>query len=155
MQRECRQQKLIGAPVRVVWDLVGDPNRHPDWWPTVVDAECEQLEQGCRYRAVVRSPSGRGADENHEFTVERLDDCHEVLIRCQDVGTYTRFLLTEARGSTFVDAQFGIEPQSVGMRAVATIAGRRILRRWLEETVESLERAAVARAGGTSEPTAP
>jgi hypothetical protein len=38
------------------------------------------------------------------------------------------------------------------MRAVALIAGRRILRRWLSETMDALERAAEQRAaaGGTS-----
>ena len=138
--RQCRQQALIEAPVTIVWDLVGDPNRHSQWWPTVVDAECEQLEEGCRFRGVVKNP--RGKQEDHEFVLERLDDCQEVLIRCVDIGTYTRFQLTEARGGTFVDAEFGNEPQTVGMHVVSTVAGRRILRRWLQETIDALERAA-------------
>jgi hypothetical protein len=138
--RECRQQVLIEAPVEVVWGLVGDPNRHPEWWPTVVDTECDELHEGCRFRGVVLNP--RGKQEDHEFTVERLDDCHEVLIRCEDIGTYTRFLLTGARDGTFVDAEFGIEPQTAGMHAVALISGRRILRRWLEQSIEALEQAA-------------
>jgi uncharacterized protein YndB with AHSA1/START domain len=142
MERECRQQKLIDAPVKVVWDLVGDPNRHPEWWPTTVDTECEQIERGCRYRAVVTSPTGRGGAEHHVFTIERLDDCHEVLIRCEDMGSYTHFLLTEAQGRTFLDARFGIEATSLGMSALVAVSGRRILRRWLEETVRSLEQAA-------------
>jgi len=132
---------VIDAPVEIVWALLGDPNRHPEWWPTVVDTECEELEQGCRYRGVVKNP--RGKQEDHEFVVERLDDCHEVLIRCHEIGTYTRFLLTSARSSTFVDAEFGIESQSVRMHAVTLVAGRRILRRWLEQSIEALERAAV------------
>jgi hypothetical protein len=48
--------------------------------------------------------------EEHTFTLERLDDCHEVLIRCDQIGSYKRFLLTDARGGTFVDAEFGIDP---------------------------------------------
>ena len=59
--RECRQQVLIEAPVEVVWRLVGDPNRHSEWWPTVVDSECEQLEQGCRYHGVVLNPRGNAS----------------------------------------------------------------------------------------------
>ena len=138
--RECRQQVLIKAPVEVVWGLLGDPNRHAEWWPTVVDSECEQLEEGCRYRGVVLNP--RGKQEQHTFTLERLDDCHEVLIRCEEIGTYTRFLLTDARGETFVDAEFGINPQTLAMNAVSVVAGRRILRRWLEQSIEALEAAA-------------
>ncbi len=139
--KECRQQVLIDAPVEVVWELVGNPNRHSDWWPTVVDAECDELEQGCRYRGVVRNP--RGKEEEHTFAVERLEDCHEVLIRCEEIGSYTRFLLTDARGGTFVDAEFGIDPQSLGMQVVNVVAGRRILRRWLEQSIDALEQAAV------------
>ena len=139
--RECRQQVMIDAPVDVVWGLVGDPNRHSEWWPSVVDAECEDIHQGCRFRGVVTNP--RGKQEEHEFVLERLEDCQEVLIRCEDIGTYTRFVLTGARSGTFLDAEFGIDPKSVGMHLVTVIAGRRILRRWLEQSVEALERAAV------------
>ena len=131
----------------MVWNLVGDPNRHAQWWPTVVDSECDQLEQGCRYRAVVKDP--RGKQEQHEFVVERLDDCHEVLIRCMDIGTYTRFLLTGARGGTFVDAEFGIEPQKLGMHVMSVVAGRRVLRRWLEQSIDALEAAATSQAPAT------
>jgi hypothetical protein len=141
--RECRQQVLINAPVQVVWELLGDPNRHPEWWPTVVDAECDELRQGCRFRAVVKSPRGGGREEGHTFTLERLEDCREVLIRCEEIGSYTRFVMTGARGGTFVDAEFGIDPKSTGMHLVAVVAGRRILRRWLEQSIEALERAAV------------
>jgi uncharacterized protein YndB with AHSA1/START domain len=142
--RECRQQALIDAPVEVVWGLLGDPNRHPEWWPTVVDAECERLEQGCRYRAVVKNP--RGVEEKHELTVERLANLNEVLIRCHEIGTYTRFVLTEAQGGTFVDAEFGIDPQSFPVHLMSIVAGRRILRRWLEQSIEALELAAVEQA---------
>jgi hypothetical protein len=111
----------------------------------VVDTECEELEEGCRFHGVVKNP--RGKEEEHDFVIERLDDCHEVLIRCEGIGTYTRFLLTGVRDGTFVDAEFGIDPLSPRMHAVALVAGRRILRRWLQQSVEALERAAVE-AGG-------
>jgi uncharacterized protein YndB with AHSA1/START domain len=144
--RECREQRLIDAPVEVVWDLLGDPNRHSEWWPTVVDAECERLEEGCRFRAVIKNP--RGVEETHELKIERLDNLHEVLIRCEDIGSYTRFVLTAARGGTFVDAEFGIEPQNFPTHLMSIVAGRRILRRWLEQSVEALESAALERARG-------
>jgi uncharacterized protein YndB with AHSA1/START domain len=148
MERECRQQVLIEAPVDVVWGLVGDPNRHSEWWPTVVDAECEDLHQGCRYRAVMKNP--RGKEEEHELTVEQLDDHRDVTISCHEIGTYTRFKLAEAQGGTFVDAEFGIVPATVGMQMVSAVLGRRILRRWLEQSLEALEQAAVQRAGASA-----
>jgi uncharacterized protein YndB with AHSA1/START domain len=137
---ELRQQALINAPVTVVWALVSDPNRHPEWWPKVVEAECEGLEEGCRFRVVLESPFGR--PEEHEFVVERLDECREVTIRCTDVGLYTRWVLTEAQGSTFVDAQFGIDPHTIQVRAFSLVAGKRYLRRWLQQSVDGLEAAA-------------
>jgi uncharacterized protein YndB with AHSA1/START domain len=142
--RECRQQVLIEAPVERVWELLGDPNRHAEWWPTVVHSECDELSQGCRYRAVVKNP--RGKQEDHVMQLERLDSCHEVLIRCVEIGTYTRFVLTEAQGGTFVDAEFGIEPNTAGMHMVSVVAGRRILRRWLDESVQALQQAVLERA---------
>jgi hypothetical protein len=144
VHRECRQQVLIEAPVDLVWDLVSDPNRHAEWWPTVVDSECENLREGCRFRAVVKSPWG--TSQEHDFTVERLDECREVLIRC-NIGTYTRFLLTEARGSTFVDAEFGIDTEKLGMQAFNLVAGRRVLRRWLEQSIQALANAARGQPG--------
>jgi uncharacterized protein YndB with AHSA1/START domain len=35
---EVRQQVLIEAPPEVVWELITDLNRHPEWWPDVSDA---------------------------------------------------------------------------------------------------------------------
>lgn len=140
---ELRQQALIAAPVEIVWGLVSDPNRHPEWWPKVVDAECDGLEEGCKFRAVLESPFGR--PEEHEFSVERLEECREVRIRCIDVGLYTRWILTEAQGSTFVDAHFGIDPQTIGVRAFSVVAGKRYLRRWLAQSVDALEAAAGSR----------
>lgn len=32
-----RQQALIDAPVNVVWELVGDPKRYPEWAGDVVE----------------------------------------------------------------------------------------------------------------------
>jgi hypothetical protein len=41
---DCRQQAWIEAPVEVVWDLIADVNRHLEWWPRVVDVQCDGLE---------------------------------------------------------------------------------------------------------------
>jgi hypothetical protein len=134
----CRQQVMIDAPIERIWELVGDPNRHPEWWPRIVEADCEDLTQGCTYRQVTRSPTGK---IETDISLERLEDCHEVLMRCLDTGTYTRWLLTEARGGTFLDVEFGSDPQSPGARIFDRLVGKRFFRQWLKQSVDALERA--------------
>jgi hypothetical protein len=57
-----REQAMIDTPVERIWELVGDPNRHPEWWPRVVEADCEDLTEGRIYRQVMRSPIKFGMD---------------------------------------------------------------------------------------------
>ena len=138
-----RQQVFIDVPVAAVWALVGDPRRHPEWWPRVVDVQCEGLEEGCVVREVMKSPSGQ---IETDVSVERLEDCREIRMRCLDTGTFTRWLLTEARGGTFVDAEFGIDPQDWSGRIFDAVAGKRYFRRWLQQSVDALRAAAGERA---------
>jgi uncharacterized protein YndB with AHSA1/START domain len=147
--KSSREQTLIDAPIETVWELLGDPNRHPEWWPNVLEVECSNLSEGCSYRSVQKNPFRR--EEEHELTVERLEGCREILIRCEDVGVYTRFILTEAQGSTFVEAEFGAEAKTVGMKVIGAFAGRRYLRHWIGQTFEGLRKAAAKqpRAGST------
>jgi hypothetical protein len=140
LERSSTQQAHIDAPVDVIWNLLGDPNRHPEWWPEMVEVECADIEQGCVYRGVVKGPFGM--KEEHELLLERLENCREVSIYCEGTGVYTRFYLTEARGGTFVEDCFGAIPHSVGMRVFGAVAGRRYLRSWLSKSLERLKRAA-------------
>jgi hypothetical protein len=143
---DCRQQTWIEAPVEVVWDLVADVNRHPEWWPRVVEVECEGLEAGCTYREIVRTPFGNDEMEMH---VDRLDDCKELMIRCVNTGTFFHLLLTEAQGGTFVDGRFGMDPADLGHRVFDIVAGKRYFRRWLEKSLDAMEDAAAERAAAT------
>src|SRR6266480_3105521 len=140
MERSSTQQAHINAPVEVVWDLIGDPNRHPEWWPEMVEVECADLEQGCLYRGVVKGPFGR--QEEHELLLERLENCREVSIYCEGTGVHTRFYLTEARGGTFVEGSFGAIANSIGMKVFAAVAGKRYMRSWLSQSLERLKQAA-------------
>jgi hypothetical protein len=79
--------------------------------------------------------------------IEKLDDCEEVLIRCLDTGTYTHFVLAEAQGGTFVDAEFGTEPKKFDLKVFDAIAGKRYFRRWLEQSLDALRRVAAQRSG--------
>src|SRR5947207_3752659 len=93
----ARQQAHVQAPVERVWELIGDVNRHPEWWPRVEDVQCDLLVEGCTYRQVTRRP-----DRTIETTIsiEDLDDCHQLRVRCLDTGMYAHFVLTPAQGGT-------------------------------------------------------
>jgi uncharacterized protein YndB with AHSA1/START domain len=130
------QQAYIDAPPEAIWELVGDPKRHPDWWPDVIEVECADLHEGCRYRGVVK---GFFKAEEHDLVIERLDTCQEVCISCSDTGVTTRFVLTGAQGGTFVEGHFSIEPNSLGMKVVGAVSGRRVMRSWLERSLENLK----------------
>jgi uncharacterized protein YndB with AHSA1/START domain len=133
------QQAFINASPETVWDLVGDPNRHPDWWPDVLEVECADLRQGCRYRGVTKGPL---RTSEHELMIERLQECREVSIVCVGTGVTTRFELTDAQGGTFVEGYFSIEPHSIGNTVLAAVAGRRLMRSWLEQSLAKLKQAA-------------
>jgi uncharacterized protein YndB with AHSA1/START domain len=134
-----RQQAQLDAPASAVWELVGNVERHPEWWPRVIDVHCEGLEAGCSYRQVYKSPMGV---IETDVSVERLEDCRELLLRCLETGTYTRWLITESQGGTFVDAEFGLDPRSTKTRVFDVVAGRRYFRHWLDQSIEGLRHAA-------------
>jgi hypothetical protein len=133
------QQAFIDAPPETVWALVGDPNRHPDWWPNVLEVECADLREGCRYRGVVKGPFRA---EEHDLVIERLDTCQEVCISCVGTGVTTRFVLTAAQGGTFVQGHFAIEPDTIGLKVFSAVSGRRFMRSWLERSLENLKHVA-------------
>jgi hypothetical protein len=135
----CRSQALINARPSRVWDLVGDPRRHPDWWPRVIEVRGERFDEGSNYAQVTKSPTGR---IETEMTVERLDDLRQIDMRCTTTGTYARWLLTEAQGDTFVDVEFGMDPTGVGDRVFDATFGKLYFRRWLSQSLTALEEAA-------------
>ena len=147
-----REQAQIDVPPPVLWELVGNVERHPEWWPRVVDVHCDGLEEGCTYRQVFKSPMGV---IETDVSVERLEGCRELLVRCLDTGTYTRWLMTEAQGGTFIDAEFGVDPKTTRTRVFDALAGRRFFRRWLEQSIEALRQAAQEQEGHTSKPPSP
>jgi uncharacterized protein YndB with AHSA1/START domain len=140
---DCRQQIWIEAPIEVVWELIADVNRHSAWWPRVVETECEELAEGCTYREVVRVPFGQ---EEMTLKIQALRDCDEFRIRCVNTGTFVRFALTAARDGTFVDGRMGMDPDGLANRVFDAVAGRRYFRRWLEQSLDAMDRAAVERA---------
>jgi uncharacterized protein YndB with AHSA1/START domain len=125
---------MVEAPVERVWALIGNVNRHPEWWPRVEEVECDLLEEGCTYRQVTNRP---GKTIETTISIESLDDCHELSVRCLDTGMYARFLLTAAQEGTFVDGELGVEAQGLE-KLVAPV----FIRRWIAQSLEGLRRAA-------------
>src|SRR5215216_8207928 len=135
----CRLQAQVDVPPEVLWELIGNVERHPEWWPRVINVHCEGLEQGCSYRQVFKSPIGV---VETDVSIERLDDCREMTLRCLDTGTYARWLLADAQGGTFIDVEFGLDPKTTRTRVFDVVAGRRYFRNWLEQSIEALRAAA-------------
>lgn len=124
-------------PVPEVWELVGQPNRHSEWWPEVVEIQGSQFGRGCSYCQVSRAEDGV---TQTTFLVERMEKFRELLVRCDDTGLYMRWLLTEARDGTFVDAEFGIDPERAAESdpRFDPLAGKAELRRWLQSSLDGL-----------------
>ena len=146
---DCRRQAFIDAPVDVVWGLVRDVNRHPEWWPKVVEVECEGLEEGCTYRQVTQTPFGY---QELDVVVDRLEELRELRIRCVNTGTFVDIALTPAGTGTFVDARFGMEPLTARTRIFDAVAGKRYFRRWLEQSLDAMQRVAREQTAEVSAP---
>jgi uncharacterized protein YndB with AHSA1/START domain len=130
-----KRQAVINAPVDDVWSLVGDPRRHPEWFPRVVEVNGQRFEEGQRYAQITKK--GRGTIET-EFMIERLDNLHEIRFACQQSGMYAHWLLTDAQGDTFVDVEMGMQPKSTGDRVFDAVLGRAYFRRWLDQSLDAL-----------------
>ena len=135
----CRQQALIEVPIERIWDLLGDVRRHPEWWPRIIDVQCDELSEGCTFRQVTKRPVGT---LQSDILIERLDGCRELTLRCLDTGTCSRWLLTDTRDGTFIDVELGMDPQRLPERVFDAVAGQRFFRKWLTQSVEALRKAA-------------
>ena len=50
--------------------------------------------------------------------------------------------MTEAQGGTFVDVEFGMDPEGLGLRVFDAAVGKLYFRRWLDQSLTALEGAA-------------
>jgi uncharacterized protein YndB with AHSA1/START domain len=135
----ARRQAQLDVPVEAIWELVGDPNRYPEWWPRIIETRCEGLEEGCTYKHVSKGPVG-AAEET--IMIERLEECREINIRCLDTGTYMRWQLMPVRDGTFLDVEFGMDPARLPHKVFDLLAGKRFYRTWLEQSLAALRTAA-------------
>jgi len=140
----ARRQVMVDAPVERLWELIGDVNRHPEWWPRVEDVQCDLLEEGCTYRQVTKH-----AVKSIETTIsiESLDNCRELRVRCLDTGMYAGFRLTPAQDGTFVDGELGVENHGM-MRLI----GAPFVRSWIAQSLEGLRKAATSAPAAGEQP---
>jgi uncharacterized protein YndB with AHSA1/START domain len=137
-----KRQAVIDAPVESVWSLVGDPARHPEWFPRVVEVNGQRFEEGEEYAQVTRSAFGT---TETDFLIERMTDLREIRFACQKTGMYAHWLLTDAQGDTFVDVEMGMQPKTTGDKVFDVVLGRHYFRRWLDQSLDALRRAAAKR----------
>jgi hypothetical protein len=122
--------------------LISDIERHPEWWPRVIEVHCEGLDEGCTYRQLTQTPLGK---DEMNLLIESREDLRNLRIRCLNTGTFVRFEITGARGGTFVDGEMGMDPQGVKARIIDATAGRRYFTDWIAQTFAALDEAAKGR----------
>jgi uncharacterized protein YndB with AHSA1/START domain len=132
-------QALIEAPPQRVWELVGDPRRHPEWWPRIIEVRGEEFDEGSNFAQVTKDPGG---SIETTMAIDRLDDMKAIHLRCTNTGTYSRWRFTEARGDTFVDVEFGMDPIGIKYKLFDGALGKVYFRRWLSQSLEALQQAA-------------
>src|SRR6188472_64568 len=115
-----RRQALIDAPLESIWELVGDPTRHPQWWPRVIEVKGQRFEEGDEYVQVTRGAIGRAETK---FVVEQRDELREIRMRCELTNTYADWVLTSAQGGTFVDLELGMQPHRLSDRVFDATVG--------------------------------
>jgi hypothetical protein len=61
-------------------------------------------------------------------------------VRCAETGLYMRWLLSDAQGGTFVDAEFGIDSQKAAQPdpSFDPEVARAQLKRWLHSSLDGL-----------------
>ena len=135
-----REQTLIDAPLRDVWELVGDPRRYPEWvsedWVEVTGLPT--VEKGAQYEQVTRVPYGD--PERTTFEIEELDELHEIRLRCTQSGWYSRFVLTEAGGATFADVEIGMDPATPEAEEIDATVGKRWYRQVAKAAIDGVKR---------------
>ena len=107
----------------------------------MIDVNGERFDEGDTYAQVTRTPMGRSTTL---LQIEHLEDLREIHMRCTDTGMYSHWWATEARGSTFVEAEMGMDPHGVANRLFDVAVGRRYFNRWLQQSIDALRKAVEA-----------
>lgn len=137
------QQALIEAPVEEIWALLGNPERYAEWAADSVEVTGvpTEIKKGSTFQ---HTSPGLVRGSTTTFEVEELDDLREIKLRCQMSGYYSHWRLTEARGETFTDVEFGVEPIGLHGQVARVLMTKNHLRQVAEESLDGLRRAAAA-----------
>jgi uncharacterized protein YndB with AHSA1/START domain len=131
---------LIDAPLEEVWGFVGDPARYPEWAAGVVDVTgVAEVEEGAEFRQTTKVPIG--SPTTTTFRIDELDELREIRLTCEASGLYSRWQLTEAQASTFVDVEIGMQPEAFRHRAFDTVLGKRWYRSLADDSIDGLRAA--------------
>jgi uncharacterized protein YndB with AHSA1/START domain len=136
-----RQQALIEAPVKEVWEVLSDPARGPDWSQDViaVTGAPVKIEKGSTFELTARGPLR--VRNTTTFKVEEMVDMHELKLKCQYSGYYSHWLLTDAQGSTFAEVELGVDPPpGIEARVASALHTKSYLRRQVERLLDGLRR---------------
>jgi hypothetical protein len=107
----------------------------------VIEVSGERFQEGEPYAQVTRNAFG--TELKTWMALDRLDDLREIAMTCQTTGTYSRWVLTEAQGGTFIEAELGMQPgYGIGYRVFDLAAGRLYFPKWLAQSLEGLRTAA-------------
>ena len=137
MARSYRHQALIEAPLEEVWQVVSDPNTHPDWWPEIVEVDApEELHEGDSYARTAKTMPFVDAVDSI-WVVERLAELKQAQFRCTLTGTWARFTLTPAQDETYVEMEAGIDPASWKWRIAEPFLALQY-KRWLIAVLDAL-----------------
>ena len=138
-----RQQAVIDAPAPSVWTLVGDPSRYPEWAGDVVAVTgLAEVAEGETFEHTQRMPLF--GDDTTTFEIEKLEDMHEIRLRCQLSGYYSHWILTPAQDTTFLEVEIGVEPNSPAFRLYFGALGRRYFRRVTAQSIDGVRNAVAA-----------
>ena len=109
------------------------PGQTPQTLPSepAAPARPEQLEQLLERFPVCTVPRWRFAD-----------GIPTAAVPAEHLVEVCRWLMTGTKDGTFVDAEFGMDPQTAGTRVFDAVAGKRYFRRWVVQSLEGLKRAA-------------
>jgi hypothetical protein len=132
------RQALIDAPLESIWELVGNPARHPEWWPRVIEVKGERFEGGDEYAQITKSGTRR---IETRFVVERREELREIRLHCMHTHAYADWVLTSAQGGTFVDLELGMQPEKLKDRVFDATIGSIYFRRWAEQSLDGLRSA--------------
>lgn len=147
MPRIARQGR-ISAPVRVVWEVVSDPNHLPRWWPRTTRVENVRGEgKRASWTLVFETEEGRGVRADYSAVSSKENE--SFVFDQQVEGTPFERVM---KGSTLeirLEAD-GEEATNVELRQEQTLSGfsrfgspmvRRASGRILDEALEGLEEA--------------